>query len=168
LIFHLSHRSLLDIILLSTTSFFTGPTEQPDLDMYLTSVLHSLIALAAVSSALPAIPRSPNAAAGAGDGFPSPSPEQLTTIQQEAGGQLSNAPPPPKLAPSSLTAFQLIAFNENFEVAFFSSLIDNVTNNAPGFELADKKSKDELLSILVAVKAVCPLSTPPCLIDHEC
>lgn len=124
--------------------------------MYLTSILHSLIALAGVASALPAIPRSYNIPAG--DGFPNPSPEQLTAIQQKAGGQLSNAPPPPKLAPSSLTAFQLIAFNENFEVAFFSSLIDNITNNVPGFELSDSKKKDDLLSILETVKAVCHLS----------
>lgn len=122
------------------------------LQMYPTSILHCLVALAGVSTALPAIPRSYDIPAG--DGFPNPSPEQLTTIQQKAGGQLSNAPPPPKLAPSSLTAFQLIAFNENFEVAFFSSLIDNITNNVAGFEVGDSDKKGELLSILETVKAV--------------
>lgn len=130
--------------------------------MYITSVLQSLIALAGVSSALPALPRSYNIPAT--DGFPNPSPDQLASIQQKAGGQLPNGPPPPKLASSSLTAFQLILFNENFEVAYFSSLIDNITNNVPGFELSDSKKKDELLSIFEAVKAVChldPLSVGP-------
>lgn len=120
--------------------------------MHFTLILQPLVALAGVTIAAPTIPRSYNIPAG--DGFPSPSPEQLATIQQEAGGQLSNAPPPPKLASSSLTAFQLIAFNENFEVAFFSSLIDNITNNVSGFELNDQKKRDELLSVLEAVKAV--------------
>ncbi|KAG8169049.1 hypothetical protein KVR01_001798 [Diaporthe batatas] len=119
--------------------------------MYPTSMLHYLVALAGVSTALPATPRSYNVPAG--DGFPNPSPEQLTAIQQKAGGQLSNAPPPPKLAPGSLTAFQLIAFNENFEAAFFSSLAENITNDVAGFEVGDSNKKDELLSILETVKA---------------
>lgn len=128
--------------------------------MYVTQILKSLVVLAGATIAAPAIPRSYNIPAG--DGFPNPSPDQLVTIQQKAGGQLSNAPPPPKLANSSLTAFQLIAFNENFEVAFFSSLRDNITNNAPGFQLDDHKKRDELLSILEAVIAVRPLPGLPC------
>lgn len=124
--------------------------------MYPTSILHCLVALAGASTALPAIPRSYDI------------PEQLTTIQQKAGGQLSNAPPPPKLAPSSLTAFQLIAFNENFEVAFFSSLIDNITNNVAGFEVGDSDKKGELLSILETVKAVRhPSAVPSSVPDHN-
>lgn len=128
--------------------------------MYATQILKSLVVLAGVTIAAPTIPRSYNIPSS--DGFPNPSPEQLATIQQEAGGQLPNAPPPPTLASSSLTAFQLITFNENFEVAFFSSLIDNVTNNAPGFKLDDEKKKADLLSILEAVKAVRLLPGLPC------
>ncbi|KAI7785952.1 late sexual development protein [Diaporthe eres] len=119
--------------------------------MYAIQILKSLVILAGATIAAPTIPRSYNIPAG--DGFPNPSSEQLATIQQKAGGQLSNAPPPSKLASSSLTAFQLIAFNENFEVAYFSSLIDNITNNTPGFQLDDHKKRVELLSILEAVKA---------------
>lgn len=128
--------------------------------MYFTQILKSLTVLAGVTIAAPAIPRSYSIPTS--DGFPNPSPEQLATIQQKAGGQLPNSPPPPKLANSSLTTFQLIAFNENFEVAFFSSLIDNITNNAPGFQLDDQKKKADLLSILEAVKAVRPLPGLPC------
>ncbi|KAF3760950.1 hypothetical protein M406DRAFT_282835 [Cryphonectria parasitica EP155] len=86
------------------------------------------------------------------DGFPSPSAEQLAAIESIAGGQISNAAPPPKLAASSLTAFQLIAFNENFEVGFFSSLIDNVTADAPGYNL-EATEKQQVLDVLKAVKA---------------
>lgn len=123
-------------------------------------MLKSLVILAGATIAAPTIPRSYNIPAS--DGFPNPSPDQLVTIQQQAGGQLPNAPPPPTLASSSLTTFQLIAFNENFEVAYFSSLIDNVTNNAPGFELDDEKKKADLLSVLRAVKAVSLLPGLPC------
>lgn len=86
------------------------------------------------------------------NGFPSPNAQQLLTIENEADGTLSNAPPPGKLANSSLTAFQLIAFNENFEVAFFNSLLQNVSNCVPGYEHGDKPG---LISVLKTVIAVC-------------
>lgn len=124
--------------------------------MYFAHMINSLVALAAVAIAAPAIPRSYSTPAG--DGFPNPSPEQLGAIQQEAGGQLPNAPAPPKLESSSLTAFQLIAFNENFEVAYFSSLRDNITNNASGYQLDDQTERADLLSVLETVIAVRPLS----------
>ncbi|ROV95659.1 hypothetical protein VMCG_07550 [Cytospora schulzeri] len=108
-------------------------------------------ALIGLSLSAPAVHRSYDAPAD--DGFPSPNTHQLATVEQKADGQLTDAPPAPKLAASSLTVFQLIAFNENFEVAFFSSLIENVTNNVPGYSLATPEKKDELLSILTTVKA---------------
>ncbi|CAN8106184.1 unnamed protein product [Discula destructiva] len=88
----------------------------------------------------------------ADDGFPKPNAAQQAAINAIAGGQLPNARPPPKLAKSSLTAFQLIAFNENFEVAFFSSLISNLTEQIQGFK-TDAKSQKELLAVLKTVKA---------------
>lgn len=118
------------------------------------------VALAGFAAAFPANPRSSNAPAsssGGGfsssDGFPNPSDSQLAAIEVIADGQLSNAPPPKTLAPSSLTAFQLIAFNENFEVAFFSSLIDNVTRGIDGFNVKGS-SKQEVLDVLKTVNAV--------------
>ncbi|KAI3393970.1 hypothetical protein diail_3449 [Diaporthe ilicicola] len=119
--------------------------------MYFTDMMSTLVALAGVAMAAPTIPRSYSIPAD--DGFSNPSPEQLATIQQKAGGQLPNSPPPPKLASSSLTAFQLIAFNENFEVAFFSSLKDNITNNASGYQVDDHAKRAELLSVLETVIA---------------
>jgi hypothetical protein len=90
------------------------------------------------------------------DGFPSPNAAQLATIEQLAQGTLPNGGPPP---PGAINAegiknFQLINFNENFEVAFFKSLVYNVTNNVPGFVIADPREHDFVLKSLNAVVAV--------------
>ena len=117
--------------------------------MHFTMVLSAAAALAGLSVAAPmpfSIPTD--------DGFPNPSPAQLKVIQQIADGTLSNAPPPAKLNDSSIVNFQLIAHNENFEVAFFSSLLYNITNNVPGFELPNPKKKEELIDIVETVLAV--------------
>jgi len=87
------------------------------------------------------------------DGFPAPNAQQLLDIERIADGTLSNAPPPPKLEASSLTAFQLIGFNELFEVAYFKSMIDNITANVQGFQLPSQAKKDELLDILQTILA---------------
>ncbi|KAI0592995.1 sexual development protein [Biscogniauxia sp. FL1348] len=88
------------------------------------------------------------------DGFPDPNAQQLLSIETEADGLLSNLPPPPTLSEAGITNFQLIAFNENFEVAFFSSLIENITNSVPGFDMPwNNWDRDALLEILKTVKA---------------
>ncbi|KAI5917681.1 sexual development protein [Camillea tinctor] len=88
------------------------------------------------------------------DGFPDPDAQQLLTIETEADGLLSNLPPPPTLSAAGITNFQLIAFNENFEVAFFSSLIENITNNVPGFDTPwNNWESDTLLEIIKTVTA---------------
>lgn len=87
------------------------------------------------------------------DGFPNPNATQLGFIENIADGKLSNAPPPPSLNESSIPICQLISFNENFEVAFFSSLIENITTDEPGFTLPTEK-KEEILEILATVLAV--------------
>lgn len=88
------------------------------------------------------------------DGFPAPNTQQLLDIERIADGKLSDAPPPAKLEPSSLTAFQLVASNELFEAAYFKSMIDNITSNVPGFQLPSQAKKDELLDILQTILAV--------------
>ncbi|KAJ9143487.1 Sexual development protein [Pleurostoma richardsiae] len=114
-------------------------------------VISTAACLAGVAVAAPA--NKARASVPSDDGFPTPSAEQLLDIEKKADGTLSNAPPPPKIANSSLTAFQLIAFNELFETAYFSSLIYNITNNVTGFELAEPEKKDELVNILETVLA---------------
>lgn len=51
-----------------------------------------------------------------------------------------------------MTVFELIAFNELFEVAFFTSLIQNITNDVPGFEIGNAGVKKFVLDALVAVQ----------------
>src|SRR4051812_25487999 len=89
-------------------------------------------------------------------GFPNPNATQLVPIQEKADGTLSNAPPPAKLNPASVPVFQVIAFNEEFEVAFFESLIQNITHNVEGFRLESRQDKRELLDVLKTVLAVRP------------
>ncbi len=94
-------------------------------------------------------------------GFPTPNAQQLVVINTQADGTLSNAPPPPKLADSSLVGFQVISMQETFEVAFFSSLINNITTNAHGYEIPDAAKKAELVEILETVLAVRHIPLPP-------
>lgn len=83
------------------------------------------------------------------NGFPNPNEQQQLAIEKVAGGKLPNSPPPTSLADSSATAFQLIAFNELFEVAYFTSLVNNITNNVAGYE-----APPGALQALIAVQAV--------------
>jgi len=119
--------------------------------MHLSTAAIAVSALAALASCAPALPRAFTIPSD--DGYPSPNPQQLRVIQETADGSLSNAPPPAKLGASTITAFQLIAFNEHFETAFFSSLVANVTNHVPGFEMVSSAKKTELLDILETVLA---------------
>ena len=73
------------------------------------------------------------------NGFPvikNPS-AQLDQIEQQAGGTLPNGAPPPSIHGDSEVSLGFIAFNELFEVAFFSELIQNITTNKPGFTAQD-------------------------------
>ncbi|KAK2063350.1 late sexual development protein [Colletotrichum caudatum] len=78
------------------------------------------------------------------------SPEDIKKVELEARGSLPNSAPPPKLEQSSLTAFQLIQFNEQFEVAFFTSMLENVTNGGNGWDTPDKDKLVESLKVIVA------------------
>jgi hypothetical protein len=46
------------------------------------------------------------------------------------------------------------SFSENFKPAFFKSLVANVTNNVPGFEINDQRGGDFVFRSLTAVVAV--------------
>lgn len=89
------------------------------------------------------------------NGFPdiaNPS-AQLTAIEKQAGGTLSNGSPPPKPHPDSLTSLGFIAFNELFEVAFFTELLQNITTGVAGYGPSDIPDRDEVLKALEAVVA---------------
>jgi hypothetical protein len=91
-----------------------------------------------------------------GNGFPTitnPS-DQLTAIEVAAHGSLPNGPPPPtRPSNNSLTSLQLIAFNELFEVAFFTELIANITNHVDGYRIHNDDDRNFLLNDLLAVQA---------------
>jgi hypothetical protein len=89
------------------------------------------------------------------NGFPNivnPSAE-LTAIEKQAQGTLSNNDPPPKPHPDSLTSLGFIAFNELFEVAFFTELVQNITTSVAGYGPSDIPDRDEVLRTLQAVVA---------------
>lgn len=87
--------------------------------------------------------------------FPNTSSVETAQIEQAAGGTLSNASAPAtnSISPNSLNNLRLIAFNELFEVAFFTSLVVNITNEVPGYEIPPSFDLLFLLSTLSAVQA---------------
>lgn len=87
------------------------------------------------------------------NGFPMPNAYQLNLIQQAAGGTLSNATPPASVSSDGITSLQLVAFNELFEVAFFTSLLQNITSNTTGYEVYDASARSTLIEALAAVQA---------------
>ncbi|KAG0646438.1 hypothetical protein D0Z07_7365 [Hyphodiscus hymeniophilus] len=79
---------------------------------------------------------------------------ELAAIEQQALGSLSNAPPPPvKPQNDSLTSLRLIAFNELFEVAFFTELLSNLTNEVDGYQIHHQGAHDFIVRALTAVQA---------------
>ncbi|KAL8828183.1 MAG: hypothetical protein Q9191_002736 [Dirinaria sp. TL-2023a] len=102
--------------------------------MYLFSILTFSIAIAGTVAAPFKFPTP--------DGFPNLSPAQLARVEKAAGGPLPNGPLPTSLKSGAVTALQLLANNELFEVAFFTELLNNVTSNARGYDI--KSSHPEL------------------------
>jgi hypothetical protein len=89
------------------------------------------------------------------DGFPNPDESQLELIERQAFGTLPNASLPANVSMDSLTSLQLIAFNELFEVAYFTELLFNLTNSVEGYEISDSGRRDFIISNIIAVKNVC-------------
>lgn len=87
------------------------------------------------------------------DGFPNPSPSQLMKIQSEAGGTLPNTALPTKLPADAIQSLQVIAVNEIFETAYFSSLLDNVTNGVSGYTDFGGLDKAYVVKSLKAIRA---------------
>ncbi|EXJ76426.1 uncharacterized protein A1O5_00934 [Cladophialophora psammophila CBS 110553] len=90
------------------------------------------------------------------NGFPNiqnPS-DQLTAIEAQAHGLLPNGPPPPTApAADDLTSLRLIAFNELWEVAFFTELLYNVTHNVAGYQFQDESQRQTVINAITAVQA---------------
>ncbi|KAI5199604.1 hypothetical protein E4T39_06185 [Aureobasidium subglaciale] len=88
------------------------------------------------------------------NGFPNLSPQALSDVNNAAHGTLSNATgAKPNFSPDELTNFQLVAFNEFFEVAFFTSLLTNITTGISGFEIPSHLNSSFVIDTLIAVQA---------------
>ena len=116
----------------------------------------AIITLLALSASVTAAPFNPFPLP---DGFPNPSPTQLAEIETLAQGTLPNGPLPTSLKSTGVTTLQLIALNEIFEVAYFTSLLSNVTNNVTGYDAAAIAPVDYtyVVDTLTAVVNVSPL-----------
>ncbi|ETS86278.1 hypothetical protein PFICI_00106 [Pestalotiopsis fici W106-1] len=89
------------------------------------------------------------------DGFPNidGNSSALQAIQAQAHGTLPNGPLPTSIADVSAIVWSLIAFNELFEVAYFSSLISNITGNVHGYEIGSTAASGVVLNALQTVQA---------------
>ncbi|UZJ54075.1 hypothetical protein CBS101457_003395 [Exobasidium rhododendri] len=87
------------------------------------------------------------------NGFPNPSASALKQISLEAGGTLPNTALPTTLKADAIQSLQVIATNEIFETAFFSSLLDNVTNSVQGYTDFGSFDKSYVVQSLTAIRA---------------
>jgi len=87
------------------------------------------------------------------NGFPDLSADALRKVEEQAQGTLPVTGAVDHLNDKSVTVFELIAFNELFEVAFFSSLLSNITSNVYGFGIESQYLKNSVVDALTAVLA---------------
>jgi hypothetical protein len=90
-------------------------------------------------------------------GLCAPTPPSVAALQTQAHGTLPNGQitlTDGSVGADGITNVQLLNFNENFEVAFFTSLVNNITQSVTGFTLDDEKEKTWLLGILQTILAV--------------
>ncbi|KAL9006299.1 MAG: hypothetical protein Q9188_000956 [Gyalolechia gomerana] len=100
------------------------------------------------------------------DGFPNPSPAQLAQIQQGAGGTLSNSFLPASLKSGAITALELLANNELFEVAFFTELLTNITTDVPGYDAASTSPLDRAY-LIKAISTIVNVCIPTSYLAHH-
>lgn len=93
------------------------------------------------------------------DGLPFPSRKQLKKIEKKARGTLPNMPLPDEISEEGIVSLQLIAFNENMEVAFFTELLKNITNDVPGYHISDERDRDFAIMSLTAIQGVSTYSS---------
>lgn len=87
------------------------------------------------------------------DGFPNPNPSQLKQIEFQAGGTLPNTALPTNLPADAILSLKVIAVNEIFETAYFSSLLDNVTNGVHGYTDFGGMTKSYVIESLKTIRA---------------
>jgi len=88
-----------------------------------------------------------------GNSFPNPSADQLIAIEKQAHGSLPNGGPPATITEDTKTSLRLIAFNELMEVAFFTELLSNITNNVDGYHIHNRETERYIIKALTAIQA---------------
>jgi hypothetical protein len=81
----------------------------------------------------------------------------VAALQTQAHGTLPNGQitlTDGSVGADGIVNVQLLNFNENFEVAFFTSLVNNITQSVPGYTLQDTKEQAGLVDILQTILAV--------------
>lgn len=86
------------------------------------------------------------------NGFPDLSDTAKAQVNVLAQGIIPNGGAPTFDA-DTILSFQLIAFNEIWEIAFFTSLLSNLTNDVDGFAITDAASKATMVKALTAIIA---------------
>lgn len=92
------------------------------------------------------------------NGFPNLNTTALATVEKTAHGSLPGGALPKTIAAETATIFSVIQFAEFIEVALFSSLLNNITNNVPGYTvgskgLSTKDDRDFIIKALHTIKA---------------
>jgi Ferritin-like domain len=117
--------------------------------------MHSKFAIAAGLSCLSVVSAAPFSFPLT-NGFPTianPS-DALTAIELAAHGSLPNSTPPKSVNSDTLTSLKLIAFNELTEVAFFTELIYNITNQVEGYHRHDIGNDEDVEFVLASLTAI--------------
>jgi len=144
-----------------SSSQYGAPPQTWGSGTYTTAASSTPSATPSWSSGAPPLPSGSNSGSNPfsfplSNGFPNiqnPS-QQLTDIEIQAHGTLPNGPPPPSPpAADDLLSLRLIAFNELWEVAFFTELLANITNNVPGYQFQDPHFRQTVIDAITAVQA---------------
>ena len=88
------------------------------------------------------------------NGFPNlgPTDPAVAQIQQQAHGTLPNRASALDISSQSALVWELIAFNALFEVAFFTSLLNNLTHNGPGL-VPDAAERQTVIDTITVIQA---------------
>lgn len=88
------------------------------------------------------------------DGFPNLNSTALAAVYKLAGGTLPNGALPTTIKASGVTALQIIAANEQFEVAYFTELLSNITSGVAGYESGNTDYIKKTLAAVIAQEEV--------------
>lgn len=75
---------------------------------------------------------------------------QLMDIQKQAHGTLPNTPLPSSMSDDSAATWQVIAFNEIWETAFFTSLLTNITDGT--YDVGSGAAKQIIVNAITAIQ----------------